>query len=101
MAALGQELALRIDHHPFAVVQLRVHQPGRGQRGLLQRDAGAGFDRVQRECGQCRHDVVRSLNFQLRISRSLWCGDGQEFFQQRRAAALPVADAQEGALQRR
>lgn len=54
--ALGQEQAVGRDEHPFAVVHAVGRDAVEGQMGLRDGQAGAGFDRVDDEFGECGHD---------------------------------------------
>ena len=55
--ALRHVVSLRIDDHPFAIIDVFAHQAGCGQRGLSQRDAGAGLDGIQVEFGEDGHGM--------------------------------------------
>jgi len=62
--------AVGIDHHPFAVDDFCIGsgQAGRGQQRLRQRQAGAGFDRVEDEFGQDGHGTHGKRRDQRAVS---------------------------------
>jgi hypothetical protein len=52
---------LRIDHHPFPVVNVFAHQAGGSQGRFAQGDAAAGFDRVEVQLGKDGHGFRRVM----------------------------------------
>jgi hypothetical protein len=75
MAALREEAPCGVDYHPFPVANVSAHQAGAGDDGFTQRDAAAGFDRIEIEFGDDWHGIAFLRGFLLLTSvrRRLMC----------------------------